>query len=159
MHKDITKLMKDKFPNIILTLSSLTVDSYSIYYIFNELVKSLMGDHDELSEVPNSSGNYYVKVLRKQNKSTDIILTKERILKNFRDDIWLILKDRYKNQIKELQVEREKIIDKESQWNKSIKEIIDTYNIGFSIKGKCKSCEKIINEKNIANIRPPEINK
>ena len=159
MYKDITKLMKDKFPNIIITLSSLTVDSYSIYYIFNELVKSLMGDHDELSEVPNSSGNYYVQVVRNEGKPTDIILTKKSILKNFRDDIWLILKDKYKNQIKELQVEQKKIIDEESQWNKSIQGIIVTYKIGFSIKGKCKDCEKILSEKKIINIRPPEINK
>ena len=52
---------------------------------------------------------------------------------------------------------QKKIIDRELQWNNSIKEIIDTYSIGFSIKGKCEICEKILNEKNIPNIRPPEI--
>lgn len=40
---------------------------------------------------------------------------------------------------------------------KNVKRIIDSYNIGFSIKRKCKTCEKMLNEKNIANIRSPEI--
>ena len=157
MYKEITELMKDKFPNIKINLGPFADDNYNINNIINELIKSLMGDQDELSEVLEGSGKYYVKVLRKQNKTTDLILTNESILESFKENIWSILKDKYKNQIKELQDEQKKIIVKESQWNERMEKIIDTYSIGFSIKGKCEICEKILNEKNIPNIRPPEI--
>ena len=169
IYLDITNFMKEVFPHLNKRINSNDnpkgrnissgEECYDVSSFLSELINSIEGSSVELSEDNINEGYYFVNVKTKEHGSISITSSKEPILDKFKKEIWSKLIKKYEEIVKELQVEREKIINKELCWNKGIEEIIDYYNIGFSIKGKCKNCEKILNEKKIINIRPPEIKK
>lgn len=166
IYLDITNCMKKNFPQLKILIDSTKrpkmrnipsgEEGYKINSFFSELIDKIKNGSSELSEVIINE-RYCVEVESKERASSTITSSKESILAKFEKEIWSKLITKYEKTVKELQINQEKIVKKESCWNKNIKEIIDSYNNGHSIRGKCKSCEKIINEKNIANIRPPEI--
>lgn len=156
---DIKEMMQAEFPALTITNGLFQKNCYRIYDISNELIKCLEGNLVKLSELINDNGDYCLQVEREGQEPSTIIITQQGILQIFKNNIWSKLKGKYKNSIKELQNDQEKLKAKEKCWTQKIKEIINFHSIGFSIGGKCKICEKMINEKNINNIRPPEIKK
>ena len=168
IYLDITTFMKEVFPRLNKRIGSNDnpkrrnissgEESYDVSSFLSELINSIEGGSSYLSEV-NTNEIYCVDVKTNEHDPSTIASSKEPILPKFEKEIWSRLITKYGKIVKELQVEQKKIIDEESQWNNSIQDIIVTYKIGFSIKGKCKDCEKILSEKKIINIRPPEINK
>ena len=168
IYLDITTFMKEVFPHLNKRIGSNDnlkrhnissgEESYDVSSFLTELINSIEGGSYYLSEV-NTNEIYCVDVKTNEHDPSTIASSKEPILPKFEKEIWSRLMTKYEKIVKELQVEQKKIIDEESQWNNSIQDIIVTYKIGFSIKGKCKDCEKILSEKKIINIRPPEINK
>lgn len=168
IYLDITNCMKKNFPQLKILIDSTKrprmrnipsgEEGYKINSFFSELIDKIKNGSYELSEVIINE-RYCVEVESKERASSTITSSKESILTKFEKEIWSKLITKYEKTVKELQINQEKIVKKELCWNKGIKKIIDYYNIGFSIKGKCKDCEKILSEKKIINIRPPEINK
>lgn len=72
----------------------------------------------------------------------------------FKDNVWNILNNEFKEKIKTLNGNKERLSGKEEELKGSIKNIIDDYDSGHAIQGYCNICKKIYLETDITKLRP-----
>ena len=147
----ILELMKNHFPLLSPSLEDIKTNHnlYNIKKMINTLLLSMLAEVNQL-EFDEERDIIYSHLY-----NNDIIAYFTFTEYNeFKSDVWDQVNKEFKKQI-DILIENYYSIGKlEIKFRNSMKNIIDDYDAGHSIKGYCDICEKIYHETDITKLRP-----